>query len=337
MVRKTLLCMTLFLLACSGSDDAGDPDGAPTDGPASDAAESDPRWQLLPEVGLGAVQEIGVAELDGRIYVVGGFNGLLGLLEDVQVYDIEAGTWSTVAPLPRSIHHANVAAVDGKLYVLGSLIDLQFTATGESWVYDPVADSWSDIAPMGAAAARGASALGVVDGKIYVAGGFRAGQAVDDFSVYDPVADSWDHNLPSIPGPRDHLVAAAVGGLFYAISGRNGSIGNLQGRVDAYDPVAGSWSERAAILTPRGGMAAGVVDGQILVVGGEGAPNPTGVFAEVESYDPVADTWTSLGTMRTPRHGMGAAGYQGTLYVPGGADRQAFAAVATFEAFTPGE
>jgi hypothetical protein len=39
--------------------------------------------------------------------------------------------------------------------------------------------------------------------------------------------------------------------------------------------------------------------------------------------------------MRTPRHGTGAAGVGDVLIVPGGADRLAFGAVATVEAFSP--
>lgn len=312
-------------------DPVDDVDASPVDAaPPPD----DPRWQRLPDVGLGPVQEIGVAELDGKIYVVGGFDGQLGLLDAVQVYDIAAQTWSTTAPLPRPVHHANVASADGKLYVLGALIDVQFNETGETWCYDPATDIWTEVASMGIGA-RGSGAAATIDGKIYLAGGWRNGQAVTDFSVYDPVADTWDHTLPPLAEPRDHLVVAVVGTEFFSISGRAGAISSINARVDGFDTVSGTWTEKASIPTARGGMAAGTVDGRILVVGGEGAPNPSGVFAQVESYDPSTDTWIDVGVMPNPRHGMGAAAYQGTLYVPGGADVQAFAAVATFEAFTP--
>ena len=318
------------LLACSGESPPG-PDLS--DARAADAG-GDTRWQRLPDIGLGPVQESGAVVLDGSIYLVGGFDEALGMLASAQRYDIALGTWSEVAPLPRRVHHPNLASAGGKLYVLGALMDTQFNQLALCWEYDPMTDTWSSIESMGAHA-RGAAAVATLDGRIYVAGGLRNGQAVTDFSVYDPATGSWNHQLAPMPTGRDHLVAAAVDGRFYAISGRSVALGNLIGRVDAYDPVTDTWTRRADIPTERGGMAAGVVDGRILVVGGEGAANQSGVFPEVESYDPATDTWTSLGEMRTPRHGMGAVGYQGTLYVPGGATRQAFAAVATFEAFTP--
>lgn len=311
--------------------------GASEDDPGRDGAPWpwDDRWQSLPDVGGGPVQEIGVAELDGVLYVVGGIDDGFTIRSAVWAYDIAAGTWTATAPMPMPMHHANVATSGGALYVLGGLQDSAFRETGLSWAYDPDADEWTEVAPMDADQARGAAAMGVIGDTIYLAGGLRGGASVTLVSSYHPASDTWEHDLAPLPEARDHLVGAAVDGVFYAISGRRGGIAGVKGRVDAYDPGLDSWSERAPIPTPRGGMAAGVVAGHILVAGGEGSSNASGVFAEVESYDPATDRWTELALMRTPRHGMAAVGYQGSLYVPGGATLAGFAAVATFEAFTP--
>lgn len=311
--------------ACGGGDD-----GASDSGDLVDAAPSP--WQALPDVGGGPIQEIGVAELDGMLYVIGGFDAELSIVPDVRVHDIAAGTWGSAAPLPVAVHHANVAAANGRLYVLGALTAASFRQTGASWQYDPVADRWDEVLPMDDASARGAAAVGVIDGVVYLAGGFRNGEAVDLVSSYDPASNQWKHDHAPLPAPRDHLAGAAVDGLLYAISGRDGGVGAVTARVDAYDPVADAWTPRAPIPTPRGGMASALVSGRIVVVGGEGSDVLSGVFSEVESYDPVRDEWTALAPMRTPRHGMGAAGTQGVLYVPGGATARAFAPVATFEA-----
>jgi N-acetylneuraminic acid mutarotase len=85
--------------------------------------------------------------------------------------------------------------------------------------------------------------------------------------------------------------------------------------------------------TPRAGGAAAVVDGLVVVAGGEGnAVTGSGVFSEVEAFDASVNRWSSLPPMETPRHGMGAAAYDGVFYVPGGATRQGFGAVSTHEA-----
>lgn len=330
-----LIALAGVAMHCSDPKDA-DPSSADASVASSDAGAIS-GWATIRSVGAGPIQETGVAALGGKVYVVGGFNDELQVQSLVQVYDPGSDQWSTAAPLPRAVHHANVAATGGKLYVLGAMVldGFGFQAIGDSYSYDPTTDTWQDLTPMPAGSERGSAVMGVIGGKIYLAGGLGDG-ALGDFSSYDPETASWDTELPALPELRDHAMGASVGDTLYAIGGRSGDIDSVQSSVYAFsvsDPV---WRERAPMPTARGGGAAGVVNGQVLVVGGEGNSDiASGVFPQTESYDPVADTWTALPDMPAPRHGMGAAGIGGTLYVPGGATKQAFGAVDVAEAFTP--
>lgn len=295
-------------------------------------------WNTIADVASGPVQEIGVASLGNTLYVLGGFNESLQLGSLLQAYDTENNSWTQAAPLPEVVHHANFVAVAGKLYVLGAmnLEGFGFRAIASSYVYDPAMDQWTAIASMPTGSERGAAAIGVIKGKVYLAGGLRDDAAVADVSSYDPVTDQWDTTLPSLPAPRDHLMGAAVNGTFYVFGGRDGSIDSVMASVLAYSPSDGSWQERTDMPTARGGGAAGVVNGKILIVGGEGNPEQaSGVFAQCESFDPSTNAWTVLAPMRTPRHGMGAVGIGSRLYVPGGAIKQGFAATAKSESYTP--
>ena len=56
--------------------------------------------------------------------------------------------------------------------------------------------------------------------------------------------------------------------------------------------------------TPRSGTAGAVLDGRVLVFGGQ---EPAGVFGKNEAYDPATDTWQEFVSPPTPRHGFGAA------------------------------
>jgi N-acetylneuraminic acid mutarotase len=266
--------------------------------------------------------------------VIGGFNEVGEVVAEVVAYDPGADAWSSFAPLPKELHHVNAAVVGDKIYVVGALRDLTFTAVGDVFEYDPASQAWSAKTSMPVDTQRGASAVGVIGSKIYVVGGLRQG-AVTDFSAYDAASDTWEA-LPPLPAPRDHLVGGAAGGVFYAIGGRDGQIDKIEGAVYAFDPNAGMWLTRAPMLTPRGGAAAALVGGRFLVAGGEGdKSSPKGVFKEVEAYDPAKDEWTSLTPMLTPRHGTGAAELDGKLYVPGGADKKSFSAVDTVEVYVP--
>jgi len=331
MFKIRMILGLLIVCGCGGGNAPSADAGADAADPTGDGGTSG--WQQLPNVLGGPIQEIAVVELDGKIYVMGGFTGGGNIVPDVRVYDVAAGTWSDAAPLPQAVHHANAAAANGKIYVVGALRS-PFTPIGNVWEYDPVANDWTPKSPLPASYERGASAMGVVSGIIYVAGGSGVGGTVAHLTSYDPQSDMHDTTLAPMPEALNHLVGAGVGGKFYAIGGRSEFPGT-NARVDEYDPVGDSWTPRRAMPTARGGMAAGVVNGKVIVVGGEGNTNQSGVFPQAEMYDPQANGWTSLSDMRTPRHGMGAAGYQGKLYVPGGATQEGFGAVDTFEVLTP--
>jgi N-acetylneuraminic acid mutarotase len=292
-------------------------------------------WASAPELPLGPTQETAVVATGGKLYVLGGFDRNIAIVDAVQVFDPVACKWSMGPALPARVHHANAAVVGGTIYVLGAL-GANFGARGDVWAWNPATDTaWATKASMPAGSERGSAVTGVIDDKIYVAGGLRNG-AVTDFSVYDPAMDMWTTGLPALPMSRDHGCGGVIGGKVYVAGGREGTIGTTRTTVYEYTPGGNAWVERAPMPTGRGGTACGVVNDRLVVVGGEGNPDaPSGVFPQVEAYDAMANTWATLEPMPTPRHGMGAAAIGNKLYVPGGATMQGFGAVATHEILTP--
>jgi len=295
------------------------------------------QWEMLPDIPTGALQEHGVAQLAGAIYLLGGFNASLDTVATVNRFDVATGVWDTVSDMPTPVHHPSVGVVGGKLYMLAGLTGLEKKHAGVAFVYDPTTDRWTNITPMGKKFDRGASGVAVVGKRIYVMGGLRKKTAVNTFSVYNTKTDKWDHSLPPIPGlPRDHLVGASVNKKVYAIGGRDTQIKEVNDEVLMYDPKTNEWVNQAPMPTARAGIAGAVVGDMIVVVGGEGNVEfETGVFPQVEVYDALGDVWSDAGMMVTPRHGMQAAAYNGSVYVPGGATATMSTAVAKFEKFTP--
>jgi N-acetylneuraminic acid mutarotase len=292
-------------------------------------------WSAAPPVLGGAIQETAVVALDGKIYVLGGFNAALEVVDSVRIYDPATCAWSDGPPLPRPIHHANAAVVNGAIYVLGAMETRQFGAIGDSYAWRPGDAGWTTKASMPPTTQRGSAAVGAIGDVIYLAGGLRNG-SVATVSAYSTTTDTWNTNLPPLPMARDHGCGGAVNGKLYAIGGRGGSIGAVTGRVFEYTPGDPAWIEKAPMPTARGGIACGVLGDRIIAVGGEGNPTTaTRVFAEVEAYTVSTNTWTALPAMATPRHGMGAAVYGGALYVPGGATKEGFGAVDTHEVLQP--
>src|SRR5688572_5615171 len=90
-------------------------------------------WSLGVAMPL-ARSEHAVAELDGKIWVLGGYPP--GRLPSnlVQIYDPATSRWSLGPRLPQPIHHIMVKAVGGRLYVIGGEIDGASTGRPEIFV-----------------------------------------------------------------------------------------------------------------------------------------------------------------------------------------------------------
>ncbi len=328
----------LLVAACGDDDNAplmpkNDGGVSPVDAasPSDAAPGTSGTWTAkkpLPKI----KQELGVVALGGKVYVLGGADDKT-IFAEVDVYDPKTDTWSTAAPLPKPLHHINASVVNGRIWITGALEAFSFTAVGDTYVYDPATNTWTQKASMIGGSERGASFVGAIGDVIYVAGGIRGG-TVADVSAYDTAGDRWSA-LPPLPVALDHGCSAVVNGVLYAIGGRGASIGGHTTRVDALDPKSGAWLPRAPMPTSRAGAACAVVKDKVVVAGGEGNPKTaSGVFAEVEVFDPATNAWTSLPPMRTPRHGTAGATVDDIVYVPGGATKQGFGAVSDVEALT---
>jgi N-acetylneuraminic acid mutarotase len=270
-----------------------------------------------------ARSEHAVAELDGTIWVLGGYPP--GRLPSnlVQVYDPATFRWNLGPSLPQPIHHIMASAVDGKLYVMGGEIDGASsgrppTFVAHTWVHDPAVGGWVARAPMPTARSGGGSA--VIDGKIYVAGGRPPGGSA--FEVYDPATDRWER-LPDLPTQRNHLAMAAVNGRIIVAGGRfqAGAFGERTDVVEIYDPATRSWTRGAPLPAPVGGITSAVHAGCMFVFGGEGEMSHVlGLTPTTYAYDPGADRWTRLPDLIIPNHGLkGSAVLNGMIFLPGGA------------------
>ncbi|KAF2847316.1 galactose oxidase [Plenodomus tracheiphilus IPT5] len=331
----------------------------------SSRAHRVPTWKNLASIPFAARQEHTTVFLPpSTIAILGGIipsNGSDSIIpvETVplmQFYSIPDDTWTSRAPVPRALNHLNVAVVKGKIYVLGGLTESgnattrAWSAVSDSWVYDPIVDTWESVLAMPLNEARGSAAVGVYDGKIYLAGGMtmlelfgnRTQDTVSIVSIYDTRNRTWltvPKPAKQIPEGRDHAGAAVIGSRMYILGGRNHAQLNVKDTVfilDLCNLEAGWRTSDERMPTARGGVTAGTIGRKIYTFGGEGNPAAENkVFDEVEVYDTVANRWESVGTMVVPRHGTYAVGVGRGVYIPGGGVVQGGAPVADFNVFIP--
>lgn len=264
-------------------------------------------------------QEISTAVLNGKIYVIAGFNSTGGNTNTVDVYDPQTNTWTSAAPLPIATNHNAAAVAAGKLYAFGG-------TSNRAFVYNPQTNSWSDVAPMRFQHAN-TPAVCVINDKIYVAGGNGPNMNQTELEVYDSTLNTWTQ-LASMNVPRNHTAGGAINGKFYVVGGRPGD--TAASALEVYDPATNAWTRLANMPTGRSGVGAAVVNGELYVFGGE-IPRQ---FDNVEVYNPLNNTWTQLAPMQTPKHGIFASVIGNKIYLPAGAMQQGLGATNINEVFT---
>lgn len=283
--------------------------------------------------------EIGAAEVDGKIYALGGSEPTGAVSNLNSMYDPASNTWQDRAPLPKAMHHIGVAGSGGKIFAIGGFTaDVHINPQALAFVYDPKANSWSQLPPL--SGPRGSVAVAAVDGKVHIFGGrdsrkivnvkipngpeFMVGTGtVTTHEVFDPVSGKWS-NAAEVPvTARDHMGIAVLDGKIHLFGGRIDATADLLDRHDVYDPKADTWTQAAPLPQPRSAGAFTVLNGLIVYAGGEckpgGRPGSPNTFEDVTAYDVKTNSWATLAPLPQGRHGFGAGTVQGVAYFAAGA------------------
>jgi N-acetylneuraminic acid mutarotase len=208
---------------------------------------------------------------DGRLMIMGGFNGAAGFFPDpsVDLYDPRTDSWSSGASMPTATLTINSAVVlrgSGEVLVFGGDIRFATTDTLQSYLYDPKTDTWAATGSLPSSA------------KFYSAYNMR------------PLVLK-DGNVLAIPN----------------ISGDSGATSGLvptSRHAFRYDPSTGRWSAASDMHVSHAETQPVLLDdGRVFMCGGRGQTTPDGQGPEIsytntaEVYDPVADTWTFAASM----------------------------------------
>ncbi len=307
--------------------------------PAQAAADATPavRWSRAPDATL-ARQEIYPAVLDGRIIVAGGvLSQAPGFTDHVEAFDVKAGRWTTLAPLPEGRHHIALAEAGGKVYGIGGFSGAipDWRAHATVFIYDAQANRWSAGPSLPQARAEGVVAT--VKEKIYFIGGrvpttpeaahINAHADTSRAEALDTRSGRWER-IPDAPSARNSAAAAVIDDKIYVVGGRQ-MVKGADGRqrpvnvatLEVYDPATKRWETRAPMPLAQGGLAAAAYDGKLYAFGGEQFVPASKVFAEAWVYDPRTDRWSALPGMPTPRHGHGAAVVGNRIFLMGGGEK----------------
>jgi large repetitive protein len=181
--------------------------------------------------GCGASGAIG-----GKLYAFSGCDAGGSVGNRFDRYDPSTNTWATLAA-PASLHfYPAGGSINGKFYLVGGATraTIPFVLTQALESYDPATGSWKTLAPM--PTARYGAATAVINGLLYVSGGYdAAGSTFYTMEVYTPATNTW-RTLSSMPTARGLTAGAAVNGVAYVAGGECCGPGTELGTTQGYTP-----------------------------------------------------------------------------------------------------
>jgi subtilisin family serine protease len=226
--------------------------------PASD------RWSSRAQMPAARHDGNGAALINGVIYVPGGRNSSGALTKTLYAYNVTGNTWTTRAPMPIASGCGGSVVAANQLYVFTGCTTGSAN-TGLLHSYNPATNSWT---------ARGSSfnphtypAVGVINGRIYVAGGLNGGTASPLIDVYITATNSWSANwVPPLPHALFGAAARPINGTLYVVGGTFGS--GETASLLSYQPGDDFWRTLEPMPTMRRRPSAAVIGTQLFVAGG---------------------------------------------------------------------
>jgi parallel beta-helix repeat protein len=291
-----------------------------------------------------ARSRLGVAEVNGKIYAIGGDDvhlsgNLIGpsigkVVNTNEEYNPETDTWAFKTLMPTSRCSFAVAVYQNKVYCIGGYLSDK-NVTGVNEVYDPATDTWETKASM--PTPRMDLQANVANGKIYLIGGrndFASYLNVNE--VYDPATDTWAIKTASPNRITSRASAVAKDTIYFLATASRLDLGAF---IQIYTPDKDSWSIGALAPTYGGcTVTAGVTSGLH-------TPNQIVFFDESSTYVYYSanDSWAVGTLMPTLRGFSGVAVINDAFYVIGGIKAPfngyivITSSVATNEQYTPND
>ena len=243
-------------------------------------------------------QGLAVAAFESVLYVVGGEAGNK-ILPNLDRYQDEDDTWTSLADKPLAVTDVAAVVVGGKIIVPGGR-----TASGQPTevveIYHPNLDSWSQCAPL--PAPRSAYALSVWEGQVYLFGGWDGTEYTRTVFRYDITADQWIELTP-MPTGRGFEGVVNANGKFFVFGGWDGT--HALAINEVYQPAqensgVNPWSSAASLPAPRYAFGSAGIAYFVYALGGlddsQNEPAPV-------QYNTQNDEWI---TFTAPDEGLGA-------------------------------
>jgi hypothetical protein len=250
-----------------------------------------------PNMAFGRDDAATVVLADGRVLNHGGWNGAT----QGEIYNPATNTWTSIATSVPRITHELLLLPNGKVLMIGSYTAGVSDAT--TYLYDPVANTWTASGPMAMMRYNTRSVL-LPNGKVLTTTAPIDGGNTSTCELYDIATGTWSYTGSSSVFHNRHHVGTLGDGRVVAIAGGTSA-------MSIYDPAAGTWSAGSPLSTSRGdGMVVRLLNGKFLAIGGH---NGSAIINTVEVFDGPAVAPAPTVTSISPATGITAGGTSVTI------------------------
>ncbi|MGB5929117.1 MAG: galactose oxidase [Cyclobacteriaceae bacterium] len=236
---------------------------------------------------------------NGEVYVMGGLTGGFPHekpIENIYIFNIAESEWRKGPEVPKDRLRgaAGCAVYNDKMYLAGGIQDGHWDGH-VAWLdeYDPVTNTWRILAD--APHARDHVSIGIINDKIYMAGGRRTSGITDQYldlteeavDVYDFSEDTWE-TLPdslNIPTQRAGCFAVVMGQKLLILGGESASQVPAHSEVEAFDTEKMEWESLPELVRGRHGTGATIIDGRIYTAAGCGQRGGSPELNSVEVFE----------------------------------------------------
>src|SRR5688500_2381699 len=140
-MKRSIALVAWLIAACGSPSDPPDNGGQPPP-PPPNPLPAGGEWGTRSGL-IEPNSELPIAEVNGKLYLLGGYPSIRSTVRTVQTYDIATDTWQIGPQLPQFNNHGMAAAVNGKVYLIGG----QTEADGTPYVntvyeLDPAGGGW---------------------------------------------------------------------------------------------------------------------------------------------------------------------------------------------------
>jgi N-acetylneuraminic acid mutarotase len=155
---------------------------------------------------MGTILPGGFTVFDNKLYILGGFNINVGMVDTIWEFTPSPPTWvQKSAVLPTALGYIPTATLGGILIATGGGSTWDGTALHDStfsFAYDPVADTIHAIPsiPRATSQTRG---LNFCNMMYVMGGGVDVPNPSNEVDIYDPVSNSWSVGQPFAHARRD--------------------------------------------------------------------------------------------------------------------------------------